>query len=115
MGLREVARHDTRAEHALAFVFDGLPCEQREEMALAGSVEPEHTDTLSEHHLGGEGIHDAGEAQILDHHRALARAPAFDPDADRLVLRAFPRRGGLVTTKLRVRRAEPAREGVGDL
>ena len=96
-------------------MFDRLAREQREEVALAGSVEAEHADTLSEHHFGAEGIHDAREAQILDHHRALAGAPAFDPDADRLVLRAFPRRGGVVPAKLRVRRAEPAREGVGDL
>ena len=115
MGLGEVARHDTRAEHTRAFVLDRLAREQREEVALPGAVETEHPDALAEHHFGREGIHDAGEAQILDDDRALSGAPTFDPDGHRLILRRAPGRGRFVPAKLRVRRAQPARERVGDL
>ena len=81
VGLREVAGHDARAEHARALVLDRLAREEGEEVALAGAVETEHADALAEHHLGGERVDDAGEAQILDDDRALAGATAFDPDA----------------------------------
>ena len=115
MGLREVAGDDASAEHTRALVLDRLAREEGEEVALAGAVETEHADALAEQHLGAERVDDAGEAQILDDDRALARPTTNDSDADGLVLWAFPRRGRVVATQLGVGRAEPAGERVGHL
>ena len=108
----------TRAPEAdLAVVGDGgVPGDEPEEVALAGSVGAEDGDALAVPELGVERVGEAMERQPLDHQRLAAGAASAQADVDHLVLDQLRWLGALVeVAQPGLGRLEPAGEGVGDL